>query len=240
MAILVQSNKKPSVSFPTLTGSIVTFNSQYAGLPLKKCLVNIPVTQEGTGDPSPDNVRNFVGISSLDFTANSVVKTFTFGQTIYAGELDILTGIFTAEYNIITVNNFASNAWRALGLGFGISFRNLGVFEDYVSDYNSNTNAICNYLDKRNNYTWNLSDGEFNIADGWVAFRSDANFNDVSSAISYFQTLYNDGTPVQFIGKLATPEVINLGGTSLLTAKGENNFFSSVGQTTLQNISIRS
>lgn len=39
---------------------------------------------------------------------------------------------------------------------------------------------------------------------------------------------------------LITPEVINLGGTSLLTAKGENNFFSSVGQTTLQNISIRS
>jgi hypothetical protein len=55
----------PSLSFPTLTGSIVTFNAQYAGLPLKACKVNIPVTQEGTGDPSPDNVRNFIGVNSL-------------------------------------------------------------------------------------------------------------------------------------------------------------------------------
>ena len=41
MAILVQSNKKPSVSFPEQTGSIVTFNSQYAGLPLKAHTVDI-------------------------------------------------------------------------------------------------------------------------------------------------------------------------------------------------------
>jgi len=40
MAILVQSNKKPSVTFPEQTGSIVTFNSQYAGLPLKSHTVD--------------------------------------------------------------------------------------------------------------------------------------------------------------------------------------------------------
>lgn len=43
------------------TGKIITFDSPFAGLPLKSCKVNIPVTQEGTGDPSLSNVRNFVG-----------------------------------------------------------------------------------------------------------------------------------------------------------------------------------
>jgi len=84
MAILVQSNKKPSVSYPEQTGSIVTFNSQYAGLPLKSCKVDIPVTQEGTGDPSPDNVRNFVGVDSLDFSAT--------GKNLFSYDLAIRDG----------------------------------------------------------------------------------------------------------------------------------------------------
>ena len=54
MAILVQSNKKPSVSFPSQTGTIVTFDSQYAGLPLKSCVVDF---------------ENETGIDSLDFSA---------------------------------------------------------------------------------------------------------------------------------------------------------------------------
>jgi hypothetical protein len=38
---MFESHLKPPISFPTLTGSIVTFNSQYAGLPLKSHKVNI-------------------------------------------------------------------------------------------------------------------------------------------------------------------------------------------------------
>jgi hypothetical protein len=63
---MFESHLKPPISFPTLTGSIVTFNSQYAGLPLKSCVVDIPVTQEGTGDPSPDNIRDFISFSGVN------------------------------------------------------------------------------------------------------------------------------------------------------------------------------
>lgn len=38
---MFESFLKPPVTFPTLTGSIVTFNSQYAGLPLKSHTVDI-------------------------------------------------------------------------------------------------------------------------------------------------------------------------------------------------------
>ena len=66
MAILVQSNKKPSVSFPSQTGAIVTFNSQYAGLPLKSHKIALTATQSGSGTPSPDNVRPIAGFSSAN------------------------------------------------------------------------------------------------------------------------------------------------------------------------------
>lgn len=65
MAILVQSNKKPSVSFPEQTGTIVTFNSQYAGLPLKSHKIALTATQSGSGTPSPDNVRTINGYSAI-------------------------------------------------------------------------------------------------------------------------------------------------------------------------------
>lgn len=80
MAILVQSNKKPSVSFPSQTGSIVTFNSQYAGLPLKSHKIALTATQSGSGTPSPDNVRAISGFDSMVVKASShstVIETLT-------------------------------------------------------------------------------------------------------------------------------------------------------------------
>lgn len=61
MAILVQSNKKPSVSFPSQTGAIVNFNSQYAGLPLKAHKVAV-TSQSGVSEINiyhPDNLVDF-------------------------------------------------------------------------------------------------------------------------------------------------------------------------------------
>ena len=54
----------PSLSYPTLTGSIVSFNAQYA-LPLKSHKVALTATQSGSGTPSPDNVRSINGRSDI-------------------------------------------------------------------------------------------------------------------------------------------------------------------------------
>jgi hypothetical protein len=94
MAILVQSNKKPNLTFPTLTGSIVTFNSQYAGLPLKSHKIALTATQSGSGTPSPDNVRtisgwsainiqNVVGINQWDEQWDQGIYSTTTGEPTY-------------------------------------------------------------------------------------------------------------------------------------------------------------
>ena len=61
--------KKPPLTFPTLTGSIVTFNSQYAGLPLKSHKIALTATQSGSGTPSPDNIRSINGHSAINVSA---------------------------------------------------------------------------------------------------------------------------------------------------------------------------
>lgn len=60
-----RTNKVPVLQEKSASGAVVTFNTALA-MPLKSCVVNIPVTQEGTGDPSPDNVRNFIGFSGVN------------------------------------------------------------------------------------------------------------------------------------------------------------------------------
>lgn len=47
----------PSVSIDTVTGSICSFKDEYGGLPLKSCTSLITGYQEGSGVPSPSNVR---------------------------------------------------------------------------------------------------------------------------------------------------------------------------------------
>lgn len=64
-----ESFKIPSATFPTLTGSIITFNSQYAGLPLKSHKIALTATQSGSGTPSPDNVRTINGWSNINIMA---------------------------------------------------------------------------------------------------------------------------------------------------------------------------
>lgn len=221
---MIESFKLPVITPETLTGSIVTFNSQYAGLPLKSCKVNIPVTQEGTGDPSPDNVRNFVGISSLDFTANSEVKTFSFGQTIYAGELDVLTGIFTATHKLAIFDG--SEDW----------YKSENVSGSYVIANWVANNSISNSRNHLQNmgktvgytqYTQNINTCHFGSG---LNFRVD---DDLCPTLVDFKNFLSQNN-LQLWYPLPTPEVINLGGMNIETLQGENNLFASTGDTTLQ------
>ena len=56
-------NKKPPLSFPTLTGSIVTFNSQYAGLPLKSHTVDVDYTGSAISNCFVVNMADITNIS---------------------------------------------------------------------------------------------------------------------------------------------------------------------------------
>ena len=137
------------------TGKIVTFDSPFAGLPLKSCKVNIPVTQEGTGDPSPDNVRNFVGFDSLDFSAT--------GKNLWGGEC-MLHSFIQANIRNATVdevNNtiefwaYTMDAVQIVGVGqFKQNTRYTLILTIEKSNNATSTNLKILYSDGTTDYLW--------------------------------------------------------------------------------------
>ena len=74
-----------------------------AEFPLVNCDVNIDLTQQGSGEPTPTNVRNIasyneVVITQKDATQN-VTNTYTIelNQNVYSGVLNVTTGVLTID-----------------------------------------------------------------------------------------------------------------------------------------------
>lgn len=208
----------------TVTGNPVTFTTNVAR-PLKACSVNIPIMQEGSGDPSPDNVRNFIGFNSFDFTANQRSKTFNFGQTVYVVNTDILTGKSFITHEIVDLAN--------------LPYQYRDTYELFYSSVNHSVklatpNCACSgYLFNPNAIDTSISSISRKINDKEITtFENennqgrfvikDTNYTDVAAfkaAIAGIKLLY----------ELATPIEIDLEGMDIITNIGENNLISNLG-----------
>lgn len=235
MAILVQSNKKPSVSFPSQTGAIITFNSQYAGLPLKSCKVNIPVTQEGTGDPSPDNVRTINGYSAINIshsdadTSNPTVHTIQIGSTVYGGEYDARTGVLTAPVNGA---DMGSLTWSIQDVSGDVTRFISNPIADMKLTTTRTMNIICSMFKTNKSIPEPYMDNSiYNGANVKQLIVVTSDYSDLAS----FTSAVN-GQAVVY--ELATPQTIQLPPCPIDTLQGVNNIWADTGDTTVQYIKI--
>lgn len=250
MAILVQSNKKPSVSFPSQTGSIVTFNSQYAGLPLKSCVVDF---------------EDETGINSLEFSATgkNLCPPVTIGKDYNSntGKDKTGTGVASSvkfsidkdKIYVFTKNcdvNFQLLAWDAqdnyVGRTSG-SNTSTRVFSksaftsgDGTKDFDSIAKIAIKFYQLDNQSIDDVTDAEYQVEVGDTATTYEP-FG-AAKLFSFGKTI-QDGSLNVLTGELTNndttpPEVINLGGMEIATLQGENNLFASTGDTTVQNIKI--
>lgn len=208
---MIHSCKKPPVYFESTTGS---FYSQYAGLPLKSCRVDLPVNQSGSGTPSPTNIRDLIPYTALDFTANGTVKTFTFGQTVYAGTLDVLTGKLSITHTHQTYNG--SENWIIsstgnnyfLEIGISAMIENTIIANEFESIHRS---PNVNYIGIHN-------------TSRFIQLRPSAAELDLQA----WKTWLNSNN-LEVVYELATPITILLGGMEINTILGLNSLSSSVG-----------
>ncbi len=105
----------------TASGSIATFNTDMSAN-LQECKIHFHPVQEGTGDPSPDNVRPITGWDGVTVHHSGSDRTtpveipISFPQTIYGGYVDLVKGEVVEEYAFITVGGdenfiYADNAF---------------------------------------------------------------------------------------------------------------------------------
>ena len=133
MAILVQSNKKPSVTFPSQTGNIITFNSHYAGLPLKSHTVNIDSVNGVSAINISATGRNLLDSSSISGTFAGVTYTNANGiVTINGTKRGSTFAIFT-------------NARVPMRAGISYTF-SINLLSGTIRDANQNLRNIQCYL----------------------------------------------------------------------------------------------
>ena len=199
-------------------------------LPEYKSLVKLKTTfspkQEGTGDPSPENVRAITGYDSVTVTQSkdeAQVKqiTLTLPETIYGGTVDAVSGV-------------GSNTWRFVVFDGTEDWYQNGPNGYFLSDVLEIGNAgpresISNIAVNSGQVIAPIPDGQFNMWSfvfqrGWCGFS--LSFADsLDSWKSYLAAQASAGTPVQVAYKLATPESFKVSQVSIPSLRGENTFF---------------
>jgi hypothetical protein len=228
-----ESFKIPSATFPTLTGSIVTFNSQYAGLPLKSHKIALTATQSGSGTPSPDNVRPISGCNAINIsqsgadTSNPTVHTIQIGSKVYGGEYDARTGVLTVTHKLV---DMGSLLWQ-----YSNAYGNNLFYTNSISDM-AEIAMLASSQYKYAGIITSSTEWSSIVDETIVKWRGasrvylvDSNYTNVSS---FTQMLIENNA--QLLYELETPFTIQLPPCPIDTLEGVNNIWADTGDTTLQ------
>lgn len=105
----------------TVTGTTLNFTTM-AVMPLQECAAAFSPVQNGSGTPSPSNVRPITGRTGITIyrsgpdtsSPESFAATWqTEAGTVYAGSVDVATGVLTINEKLITLNG--ESGWRVSG-----------------------------------------------------------------------------------------------------------------------------
>lgn len=172
--------------------------------------------QEGSGTPSPENIRPIKSRDSVTITRqeDNQVITLTLPETVYGGEVDAVSGKGQDTWKHVNLNG--TESWYT----WGINANNpavTGFFTYDIADYDViNAKGICSHLAPSSAGVW----GGANVGLGF-ATSGDTRYlmycmptsslpdisarHEVASLKSYLTAQYAAGTPVQIAYKLATP-----------------------------------
>lgn len=191
-------------------------------------------TQDGTGTPSPDNIRPIHGRDSVSITRqeDELSMTLTLQSTIYGGEVKT-EGEGQETWRLLTLNG-AEN-WET----WGVNANNSAVTGFYtydINDYDSdNVKGICSNLSSSGDDTWGGRNEGIGFATAGAsrylmyciptAILADTSDNSAAIAAlkAFLAAQYAAGTPVQIAYKLATPVPFTVtGGGTIKALSGTN------------------
>ena len=174
--------------------------------------------QDGSGTPSPDNVRPITGgRNSITFTRaeDGASRVVTLGETVYGGAIH-RHHICNKTWDLIVLNG-AEDWLLESGVYFTLKIDGLPVEET--------TKGICNQTSYQFNYAGNcvfvvsmrIYTGQA-LTERWE--------NNVNKWKDYLAAQYAAGTPVQICYELATPQEIEVEGADDLPALAGTNTIS--------------
>jgi len=231
MAILVQSNKKPSVTFPEQTGSIVTFNSQYAGLPLKSHTVDF----DSVSGVSAINI-SATGKNLVDITDQTVTT-----QSRIVDNLHLNKGVY--RFTIRVVNNTNINGVFAIRIGT-TNIKTAGFngnFDGILSTaFNLTENSVINIIlgGGSAGYSFDISNAQIEIGTALTPYTPyNGSFTTITIGSTVNEATYNARTGVMEVTQPSV-QTLQLPPCPIDTLEGVNNIWADTGETTVQYIKI--
>lgn len=204
------------------SGTVVQMDGMLGGYPLGVKVSWTPA-QEGSGDPSPENIRPIKGRDSVrvERREDDLAYTLTLPSTVYGGEVDAVTGEGQREWRCITITG--REPCHIYSTLFYIDF--------YQTDSFVQEPAIDSTSGKSSHYPYQLygKNGFIGITlDGGAVVYSPGtkypNTNDgLREWMDYLAAQYAAGTPVQICYKQANPVPFTAtGGASIKALPGTN------------------
>ena len=183
-----------------------------AGYPLD-VTVSWGPTQEGSGEPSLDNVRPIKGRGSVTVKRkeDGLTRRLTFSSTIYGGEVDVVTGDAKETWKTLTLdgktNKFTGgpiywNLPKNSAVGVGDWYLNNIYSSHFPSAFGGNANG--NFI--------------YTTADIMTKY-----FQNADALNDYLAAQYAAGTPVQICYKLKEPVPFTAAGAQPIPALSGTN-----------------
>lgn len=202
--------------------------------------VNFSPIQEGSGDPSPTNIRPISGWNSIDINVagenllNATIHTVNFSNdigTVYGGSLDFITGELIVDKIGITFDGTESS-WIRGGDGDNAFYR-WYYYDDTIKAPSSGALRGCSHFNNAEIYTSTSYIGYIAYTSpsapnqGWVNIRPDlSQISTLEQWKTFLAEQYANGTPVQCWFTKTTPVTYQLTPQQLQTFKGYNNIWS--------------
>lgn len=173
------------------------------------------------------------------YNGASYSVTWTEAGTVYGGHFDPITGILTAEYEIINIDgsktvNMASAGKFYYSLGaYAVAPNARGVASTgwcshykLVTDIDSPAFSALDNVTSYNNLALSQTNGR--------AFFNDSRFSTADDFKDYLIAQNSAGTPVQYVYKLATPSQYQLSPIAMYLLDGVNNIGANCGGTEVE------
>lgn len=208
----------------TVSGNPAVCEDVLEGYPLELSASWEP-KQDGSGTPSPDNVRPITGgRDNVKITVNGTEHTLALPDTIYSGEVDAATREGEKRWQYIQLNgtenigNYRENENTATYFGFGI----YGIAPGANAKRNAISNIFVNGTASSEGYYPNSMTVHNQSSNIYIRTEIPG-VTSVATLKSYLAAKYAAGTPVQICYELATPETfVATGGGRIDALAGTN------------------
>lgn len=193
-------------------GSSVTFFSA-VGYPFD-VVSNIEAVQDGSGDPSPENVRPLRGRDAAEISINNIAYEAALGRVVYGGSYDWSNGTLTENAAKLVLDG--TEKWVVSQQGWFYA-EQPAMPNGAVSD-----DPLCSHFIGSTNGAYNRT------VDNSIAVRAkrvwiySTRFPDAVALNEYLSSQYAAGTPVTVYYKLSEPTTTQRSGASFVAEQEEN------------------